>query len=65
MTRTRVCLARKVKGRLNLEQRHGRTPADVVARVMQRMLTPTTASGHNDRAGQPVLRSLTAYGTYP
>ncbi|MEW2486565.1 hypothetical protein [Streptomyces sp. NPDC048411] len=43
MTMPRVCLARKVKGRLNLEQHHGRTPAGVVARVMQCMLTLTTA----------------------
>nr|WP_234365507.1 hypothetical protein [Streptomyces sp. RTd22] len=31
------------KGQRNLEQHDGRTPADVVARVMQRILTPTTA----------------------
>ncbi|MGW7691233.1 IS982 family transposase [Streptomyces asiaticus] len=49
------------KGQLNLEQHHGRTPAGGVARVMQRILTLTTAIWHNDRSGQPVLRSLTAY----
>ncbi|MFC9633067.1 IS982 family transposase [Streptomyces mirabilis] len=49
------------KGQLNLEQRHGRTPAGVVARIMQRILTLITAIWHNDRSGQPALRSLTAY----
>ncbi|MFD7282722.1 IS982 family transposase [Streptomyces sp. NPDC059862] len=49
------------KGQLNLEQHHGRTPAGVVARVVQRILTLTTAIWHNDQSGQPVLRSLTAY----
>ncbi|GIH59997.1 hypothetical protein Msi02_08140 [Microbispora siamensis] len=44
-----------------LERHHGRTPAGVVARVMQRILTLTTAIWHNDQSGQPVLRSLTAY----
>ncbi|MFE7357983.1 hypothetical protein ACFU8Q_33830 [Streptomyces sp. NPDC057543] len=48
------------EGRLYLERHHGRTPAGVVARVMQRILTLTTAIRHN-RSGQPVLRSLTAY----
>ncbi|MER6535832.1 IS982 family transposase [Streptomyces sp900105755] len=48
------------KGQLNLEQHHGRTPAGVVARIMQRILTLTTAIRHNDQSGQPVLRSLTA-----
>ncbi|MFJ5155912.1 hypothetical protein ACIQCF_30940 [Streptomyces sp. NPDC088353] len=49
------------KGQLNLEQHHGRTPAGVVARVMQRILTPTTAIRRDDQSGQPVPRSLTAY----
>ncbi|MFJ8364493.1 IS982 family transposase [Streptomyces sp. NPDC093984] len=49
------------KGQLDLERQHGRTPAGVVARVIQRILTLTTAIWHNDRSGQPVLRSLTAY----
>ncbi|MFB7733347.1 hypothetical protein ACFC08_02895 [Streptomyces sp. NPDC056112] len=30
-------------------------------RVMQRILTLTTAIRHNDQSGQPVPRSLTAY----
>ncbi|MFH9982479.1 hypothetical protein ACH4ND_25195 [Streptomyces sp. NPDC017179] len=49
------------KGRLDLEGNQGRTPAGVVARVMQRVLTLTTAIRHNDRSGRSVLRSLTAY----
>ncbi|MGW3513760.1 IS982 family transposase [Streptomyces sp. NPDC000994] len=49
------------KGQLDLERHHGRTPAGVVARVMQRILTLTTAIWHNGQSGQPVLRSLTAY----
>jgi hypothetical protein len=49
------------KGRLNLEQHRGRTPAGVIARVMQRVLALTAAIWHNDHTGQLVLRSLTAY----
>ncbi|MGW0212647.1 IS982 family transposase [Streptomyces sp. NPDC003233] len=49
------------KGQLNLEQHRGRTPAGVIARVMQRILALTAAIWHNDHTGQPVLRSLTAY----
>ncbi|MER8073251.1 hypothetical protein ABTZ59_33845 [Streptomyces sp. NPDC094034] len=49
------------KGRLDLERHHGRTLVGGVARVMQRILTLTTAIWHNDRSGRPVLRSLTAY----
>lgn len=49
------------KGQLNLEQHRGRTPGGVIARVMQRILALTSAIWHNDRTGQPVLRSLTAY----
>lgn len=32
---------------------------------MQRILTLTTVIWHNDRSGQPVLRSLTAYDHSP
>lgn len=32
---------------------------------MQRILTLTTATWHNDQSGQPVLRSLNAYDHYP
>ncbi|MDX3229168.1 IS982 family transposase [Streptomyces sp. ME19-01-6] len=53
------------KGQPGLERHHGRTPAGVVARVMQRILTLTTAIWHNDQSGQPVLRSLTAYDHQP
>lgn len=49
------------KGQLDLERHRGRTPAGVIARVMQRILALTAAIWHNDRTGQPVLRSLTAY----
>ncbi|GAA2454714.1 hypothetical protein GCM10010405_43240 [Streptomyces macrosporus] len=50
------------KGQLNLEQHRGRTPGGVITRVMQRTLALTAAIWHNDHTGQPVLRSLTAYG---
>ncbi|MGR8006973.1 IS982 family transposase [Streptomyces hypolithicus] len=49
------------KGQLDLEQHRGRTPGGVIARVMQRILALTAAIWHNDRTGQPVLRSLNAY----
>jgi hypothetical protein len=49
------------KGQLNLEEHRGRTPRGVIARVMQRILALTAAIWHNDRTGQPVLCSLTAY----
>lgn len=49
------------KGQLDLEQHRGRTPAGVIARVMQRILALTVAIWHDDHTGQPVLRSLAAY----
>lgn len=49
------------KGQLDLERHGGRTPGGVIARVLQRILALTAAVWHNDRTGQPVLRSLTAY----
>ena len=49
------------KGQLDLEQHGGRTPGGVMVRVLQRILALTVAIWHNDRTGQPVLRSLTAY----
>jgi hypothetical protein len=49
------------KGQLDLEQHRGRTPGGVITRVMQRILALTVAIWHNDRTGQDVLRSLTAY----
>ncbi|GAA3561401.1 hypothetical protein GCM10022419_047580 [Nonomuraea rosea] len=48
-----------------MQRHHGRTPAGAVARVMQRILTLTTAIWHNDQGGQPVLRSLPAYDHQP
>ena len=50
-----------LKGQLHLEAHGGRTAAGVFVRVVQRILALTTAIWHNDRTGQPVLRSLTAY----
>jgi Transposase DDE domain len=49
------------KGQLDLERHGGRTRAGVIARVWQRILALTAAIWHNDRTGQHVLRSLTAY----
>ena len=49
------------KGQLDLEQHGGRTKAGVIVRVWQRILALTAAIWHNDRTGQPILRSLTAY----
>jgi hypothetical protein len=49
------------KGQLDLERHGGRTPAGVIIRVLQRILALTTAIWHNDKTGQPIKRSLTAY----
>jgi hypothetical protein len=49
------------KGQLDLERHGGHTPAGVIIRVLQRILALTAAIWHNDRTGQPVKRSLTAY----
>ncbi len=49
------------KGQLDLERHGGRTVAGVLVRVLQRVLALTGAIWHNDRTGQPVLRSLLAY----
>jgi hypothetical protein len=51
-----------VKGQLDLERDGGHTPAGVIARVLQRILALTAAIWHNDYTGQPVMRSLVAYG---
>src|SRR5262249_8443405 len=48
-------------GQLDLERHGGHTPAGVLTRVLQRILALTAAIWHNDRAGQPVMRSLIAY----
>ena len=50
-----------LKTQLDLERHGGRTIAGVAARVLQRVLALTAAIWHNDRTGQPILRSLTAY----
>jgi hypothetical protein len=49
------------KGQLDLEQHGGHTPEGVTVRALQRILALTAAIWHNDRAGQPVKRSLLAY----
>jgi hypothetical protein len=49
-----------LKAQLDLERHGGRTPAGVIARVLQRLLALTAAIWHNDNAGAPIRRSLTA-----
>lgn len=49
------------KGQLDLERHHGKTIAGVITRITQRVLALTAVIWHNDHAGAPVLRSLTAY----
>jgi len=49
------------KGQLDLERHGGRTPAGVMVRVLQRLLALTAAIWHNDKTGQPIMRSLVAY----
>jgi hypothetical protein len=49
------------KGHLNLEDHGGKTPIDVLVRVLQRILALTAAIWHNDHTGQPIKRSLLAY----
>jgi len=49
------------KGQLDLERHGGRTPAGVRVRVLQRVLALTATIWHNDKTGQPVMRSLVAY----
>ncbi|MET8514956.1 IS982 family transposase, partial [Streptomyces sp. NPDC005077] len=44
-----------------LERHGGKTPAGVTVRVLMRILALTAAVWHNDKTGQPVKRSLTAY----
>jgi hypothetical protein len=46
---------------LDLERHGGRTGIGVAVRVLQRILALTAAVGHNDKTGQPILRSLVAY----
>lgn len=49
------------KGQLDLERHGGHTPNGVIVRVLQRILALVAAIWHNDKTGQPVKRSLTAY----
>jgi len=49
------------KGQLDLERHGGHTPAGVMVRVLQRILTLSAAIWQNDHTGAPVHRSLTAY----
>jgi hypothetical protein len=48
-------------GRLDLERHGGRTGIGVAVRVLRRVLALTTVIWHNDKTGQPTLRSLVAY----
>ena len=50
-----------LKAQLDLERHGGRTPAGVIARVLQRILARTAAIWHNDITAAPIHRSLTAY----
>jgi hypothetical protein len=50
-----------LKGQLDLEAHGGRTFEGVAIRVAQRILAMTAAIWHNNKTGQPVTRSLTAY----
>jgi Transposase DDE domain len=49
------------KGQLDLERHGGKTPEGIIVRVLARVLALTAAIWHNDKTGQPVMRSLTAY----
>lgn len=49
------------KGQLDLERHGGKSPAGVAVRVLTRILALTAAIWHNDKTGQPIKRSLTAY----
>lgn len=50
-----------LKAQLSLEDHGGHTAQGVAVRILQRLLALTAAIWHNHHAGQPVLRSLTAY----
>jgi hypothetical protein len=50
-----------LKTQLSLERHGGHSQQGVLVRVLQRLLALTAAIWHNHHAGQPVLRSLTAY----
>src|ERR1017187_8071333 len=50
-----------LKGQLDLEAHGGRTFEGVAIPVGQRILAMAAAIWHNNKTGQPVTRSLTAY----
>ena len=50
-----------LKGQLDLEEHHARTPAGVYARIAQRLLALAAAIWHNWRINAPIKRSLIAY----
>jgi hypothetical protein len=50
-----------LKGQLDREAHGGRTFEGVAIRVTQRILVMAAAIWHNNKTGQPVTRSLTAY----
>ncbi|MFF4392807.1 IS982 family transposase [Streptomyces sp. NPDC001552] len=50
-----------LKGQLDLERHGARTPAGVLARIGQRILTLTAAIWRNRQTGTPTTRSLIAY----
>ncbi|MFF3059398.1 IS982 family transposase [Streptomyces sp. NPDC057909] len=50
-----------LKGQLDLERHGGKSPAGVAVRILSRILALTAAVWHNDKTGQPVKRSLTAF----
>lgn len=50
-----------LKGQLDLERHGGRTDEGILARILTRILALTAAIWHNDKTGQPVMRSLIAY----
>ena len=49
------------KGQLDLERHGGKTPEGIITRVLARILALTAAIWHNDKTGQPTMRSLTDY----
>jgi hypothetical protein len=50
-----------LKAQLDLEGHGGRTEDGILARILYRLLALTAAIWHNDKTGQDVKRSLTAY----
>lgn len=51
-----------LKGQLDLELHGGRPLEGVAIRVAQRLLAMAAAIWHNHKTGQPITRSLIAYG---